>query len=45
MKKILYFILLFLFSITLYACSVDEIQTPDPPIPEVQFVVIDNVLF
>lgn len=45
MKKILYFILLFLFSITLYACSVDEIQTPDPPISEVQFVVIDNILF
>ena len=45
MKRIIYFILLSLFSITLYACSVDEVQVPDPPIPEVQFVVIDNILF
>ena len=45
MKKILYFVLLFLFSITLYACSIDEVRIPEPPIPEVQFVVIDNILF
>jgi S1-C subfamily serine protease len=47
MKKILYFLLLLLSITTLYACSVDqvEIQSIDPPIPEVEFVVIDNVLF
>ena len=45
MKRIIYFILLSLFSITLYACGIDEVQVPDPPIPEVQFVVIDNILF
>ena len=45
MKRIIYFILLFLFSITLYACNLEDVQVPDPPIPEVEFVVIDNILF
>ncbi len=47
MKKIYYFFILLLSVFTLYACSVDqvELQSIDPPIPEVEFVVIDNVLF
>ena len=47
MKKIYYFFMLLLSVFTLYACSVDqvELQSIDPPIPEVEFVVIDNVLF
>lgn len=45
MKKILYFILISLFSLTLYGCSNEEINTTDSKVSEVEFIVIDNTLF
>ena len=47
MKKFVYLFLLFVFTLSLYACNVEEVSSVNSTssIPEIQFVVVDNVLF